>query len=242
MNTRHLQRPATLILALVTVVALLAAGAVFAQSQSRAVTDPATDAELAAMEQVEMPLSYIDGVTPGLPPDENPPADAAIASPSASTVAFDYYQVSGATLRGRDSTATYTYQGVGCTYSTDADQYDRLLNTDLSIPDGSIIKYLRLYYYDTSTTARARGYVTYYIPGSSTHDLITINNTAMDATAPGYSFVVSNEITHTVNNTTNAYTMIGWPSAATSNIRICGLRVAYYSPSVFAIAIPFAAR
>lgn len=241
MRKLHLSRSLLLVLAVLLGLGLVGGTLTLAQMQSRALTEVGDENELAALEAElagAMPVSYIAGVTEGLPPDENPLVEGAAAAPQGTDATFKYYMVSGATLRGRSSTAAYTYSGNGCIYSLDADSSDRLLNTELHIPDNATIKYLRLYYYDANTTARARGYITYYAPGTSATDLVSINDDAMDLAAPGYTFVVSNEVTHTVNNVSNAYTLIGWPSAGVSNIMICGLRVAYYDPVVYSVALP----
>ncbi len=76
-----------------------------------------------------------------LPPDEN--ASQGTARTSAT---FSYYQVAGATLRGRNSTTGYLYDGVGCSHVTAGTGTGRILNTELPLPDGSVIKYLRVYY------------------------------------------------------------------------------------------------
>jgi hypothetical protein len=241
MNHKPIHRSVFILLAVLLALAMAAGTLAFAQSQGRAITDVTDEAELEALEaldSMQMPVSYIDGVTPGLPPDENPLVEGATISPEATNATFKYFMVSGATLRGRSSTATYTYSGFGCIYSTDTDTADRLVNTELHIPDNATIKYLRIYYIDTSTTARPSGYITYYAPGSSTTDLITISDTAMDLWAGGYGFTVSTEVTHTVNNVSQAYTLIGWPSAGVDTIQICGMRVAYYEPVVFRVSLP----
>ena len=240
MNHKQLHRHWVLILAILLGLGLVGGTLALAQYQSRALTEVSDEKELAALEaqgEGMMPAAYISGVTTGLPPDENPVVEGA-AAPAGVDATFKYYTVSGATLRGRSSSATYTYASLGCVYTPDVDNADRLLNTELHIPDNATIKYLRLYYYDTSNTARARGYITYYDPGTSANDLISINDFAMDAAVPGYGFVVSEEVTHTVNNVTNAYTLIGWPTINTNAIQICGLRVAYYDPVVYSVALP----
>jgi len=241
MNLKSIPRSLFILLSIGLALAMTAGTLVFAQIQSRAITDVTDEAELEALEALEAlhrPVSYIDGVTPGLPPDDNPVVEGSSASPEEATATFKYYMVSGATLRGRSSTATFTYSSFGCVFSQDADSSDRLLNTELHIPDNATIKYLRLYYYDTNAAARPRGYLTYYAPGSSTTDLLAIDILAMDASVPGYGFVVSEEVTHTVNNISQAYTLMGWPSAAANNIMICGLRVAYYDPVVYGVSMP----
>ena len=49
-----------------------------------------------------------------------------------------------------------------------------------------------------------------------------------DAFNAGAGFVVSAEITHTVDNIKYAYTLIGWPDETNVANQICGLRIAYY--------------
>jgi len=161
----------------------------------------------------------------GLAPDDNPTTLAPVA-PEAT---FSYYIVSGATLRSRSSNTTgYAYDGTGCTHTTFGTGIDRILNTELTLPDNAVIKYLRVIYKDFSAVGSVSGYVTRYEPGKAAQDLINVGST--NAFASGYGFSVSPEITHTVDNTTYAYTLIGWPSANSSELQICGLRVAYYAP------------
>ena len=244
MNKKPLPRFVWLILVVGLGLGLVGGTIAFAQYQARALTEKPEVGEadeLEAMLAMDVPVSYISGVTEGLPPDENPVVTG-VNTPEGTDATFKYYMVSGATMRGRESTATYAYANLGCVYSVDVDQYDRLLNTELFVEDYSTIKYLRLYFYDASTTARPISFLTTYQPGTLTTDLISINNTAMDLAAPGYGYVVSSEITHTVNNISQAYTLIGWSSAATSNIRICGIRIAYYEPVIYTIAMPLITR
>lgn len=168
----------------------------------------------------------------GLAPDDNPTTLA----PGSSQATFSYYIVSGATLRGRTSTTEFAYDGTGCTHTTVGTGTGRILNTELTLPDNAIIKYLRVIYKDSDAAGSVTGYITRYQPGVSSLDLINVGSTS--AFASGYGFSVSNEITHTVNNTIYAYTLIGWPSANSSNLQICGLRVAYYAPYTNFLYLP----
>lgn len=161
------------------------------------------------------------GLAPPMP-DDNPPAGAKARAPN---LTFSYYTVSGATLRGRSTSAGYSYAGLGCTYTLDA---DRILNTELPIPDGATIKYLRVYYRDTNASAHVTGLITRYEPGQAFDDLVSVSSTA--AFAGGYGFTVSAEINEVVNNATYAYTLLGVPSLSSNTVQICGLRVAYYAP------------
>jgi len=171
---------------------------------------------------------YDSSASTGLPPDEHSPANS-IQSSNAPNLTFKYYQVSGATLRGRNGDTGYVYDGAGCTHVTSGSSTGRILNTDLPLPDGSVIKYLRVYYRDTNAANGVEGYITRYQPGVGTADLVHAGSS--DAFVGGYGFVVSAEITETVNNTSYAYTLIGWPDDANVANQICGLRVAYYAPT-----------
>lgn len=162
-----------------------------------------------------------DGPAPPMPDD-----NSAINDGRAPALTFSYYTVSGATIRGRSSTAGYTYQGVGCTYSTTVG--DRWLNTELPIPDGATIKYLRIYYYDSDASGTVTAYLTRYQPGDNAENLTSISSTAAFAGGNGTS--LSPEITHVVDNTNHAYTLLTTMSASSLNLRICGMRIAYYAP------------
>lgn len=228
-------------LVLLGVAALVSAGAVLAQ-----ISIPATEPGGEVTEISNSFDSYLDAgiVVPenglaasgesfawpeGLAPDDNPPEGTArTQGTQASTQTFHYFQVSGATLRGRSSSTGYAYDAVGCTHVTSGTGIGRILNTELILPDEAIIKYLRLYYRDTEPTKVVRGFITRYDPGIATLDLISVGSTA--AFVGGYGFVVSPEITETVNNTRYAYTLIGWPDDVGATLQICGLRVAYYLP------------
>ena len=110
------------------------------------------------------------------------------------------------------------------------------MNTEAHIPDNAVIKYIRLYYRDSSATGYVGAYLTRYSPGAATADLVSASSTAVFAR--GYGYVVSPEITETVNNNTYAYTLIGWPSGPGSNLQICGIRVAYYAPLTTVAFLP----
>lgn len=237
----------------IAVAALIGAGVVAAQ-----LPIPATEPGGEVSENVDSPVSfdsYFDGgiivpengltasgepfeIPQGIAPDDNPVAGAARTNgtngTNATSAVFSYYQVSGATLRGRDSATGYQYDGVGCSHVTSGSS--RILNTELPIPDGATIKYLRVYYRDLNAASGVEGYITRYDPGTATLDLVHAGST--NAFVGGYGFVVSQEITETVNNTRYVYTLIGWPDEANVNNQICGLRVAYYLPQNNIVSLP----
>lgn len=225
MNT-HPVRRIVRIVAISTIVVLLAAAGIVVAQEGAASTEPGT---APAAQSVDRTVAYDSATSKGLPPDENPPSGS-IRSPNTPAATFHYYQVSGATLRGRNSSTGYAYDSRGCSHVTAGTGTGRILNTELPLPDDSVIKYLRVYYRDTNAANGVEGYITRYKPGENLADLVHTGSS--DAFVGGYGFVVSAEITEVVNNTLYAYTLIGWPDDANVANQICGLRVAYYAPSI----------
>ncbi len=213
---------------IVMAVMLLLGGKVLAQ-----LIVPATEP---GGEIVEMSPSYISG-DPAYqnisPPDENP--TSGVNSPSAN---FTYYQVTGATLRGRSSTTQFTYDGNGCAHTTAGSE--RILNTELHIPENAVIKYLRVYYKDTNPNSSVLGFITKYQPGGAFADIVYAGSTA--EFSGGVGFTVSQAITETVDNSLYGYALSGLPAENNIANQICGLRVAYYAPFVGTVFMPVVRR
>lgn len=144
-------------------------------------------------------------------------------SPAAPAVTFSYFHVLGATLKPRDSTNTYAYAFNGCIY-VNAGGVGRL-QFPMTIPDGSVVKYLRIYYNDTNAAADLTAWLTQYSPGQSSTDLTSISSSG----SAGFGTALSAEMTHTVDNQLNYTINVGW-GANTSTQQICGVRIAYYAP------------
>lgn len=218
------------ILALTAITAGIAAAQQFARS---------TEGDEVKPEIV--PASFDSGLTSNpndLPPDENP----AVKSPNQPSATFTYYTVSGPELQTRSTGNDQIYSANGCVYLSSGVSTGLLTGTGLHLPDGAVIKYIRLYYNDTNNTAGVDTYLTRYAPGSATSDLVFTGST--NAFSGGYGFVVSSEITETVNNSVYAYQLYGWPDSAASTLQVCGIRVAYYAPpsSVFGAALPLVVK
>ena len=171
--------------------------------------------------------------TPGLQyegpaPDENVGTGTAARAPN---VAYSYYQVSGATFQGKSSTATYAYDSAGCIHLTSGAEQ---VIIEMDIPNGSVIKYLRLYYRDSNASEVVSGYVTNINPGVSSTDLVSVSSSG----SSGYGTALSAEITHTVNTNLFAYNLIGWPSINDNTVQLCGMRVAYFAPTFARLTLP----
>lgn len=203
-------------------VALAAAGVIPSSESGSSGTDAAVD----------LPASYrseeaAQSGSTTLPPDENPSAASKSSSaPYALSSTLSYYYVAGATLYGRGSSVEYAYSGFGCIYATTGT--NAKLITELHLPTGSMIKYLRLDYVDSSTTGNVTAYLTKYKPGQDFTDVMAVTSAVPFSGGNGY--VVSLELSEIIDNENYAYTLMGMPSTASNSLQVCGLRVAYYAP------------
>ncbi len=151
--------------------------------------------------------------------------------PNAATT-FSYYQLVGTAFNVRTTSTTFAYNFNGCIYQTGGT--DNRFMVPLLIPNGSILKYLRLYYNDTSAATDITAWITRYQPGSTSEDLTSVNSTG----SAGFGSVLSPEMTHIVDTAGWAYTIIIGPGISSSANSFCGIRVAYYAPTFSALALP----
>lgn len=177
------------------------------------------------------PQGYVDGAAP----DDN-----ATRTSGAVNATFSYYTASGPELQPRTTTNNQVYSANGCVYMASGSGTGLLTGVGLHLPDNAVIKYIRLYYNDTDAAVGVDAYLTRYAPGSATSDLVNTGST--NEFNGGYGFVVSSEITETVNNASHAYMIYGWPDSASYSLQVCGLRVAYYAPYLGAVFMPVIVR
>jgi hypothetical protein len=180
-------------------------------------------------EKVE--FTSAQGYVDGMAPDDN-----INLAPGVVDATFTYYTVSGPELQPRTTTNVQVYSANGCVYMSTGTSTGLLTGTGLHIPDGSIMKFIRLYYNDTNASFGVDSFLTRYAPGTATSDRVSVGST--NAFAGGYGFIVSSEITETVNNSAYAYMLYGWPDSNLSSLQVCGIRLAYYAPNATAIYLP----
>lgn len=147
-------------------------------------------------------------------------------------VTFSYYRLVGTEFNPRTSNTTYGYNFNGCVYETGGT--DNRFMAPLLIPERSIIKFLRLYFNDTNPSTDITSWLTRYQPGVTSEDLISVTSSG----SSGYGTTLSAEITHTVDLTNWAYTIVIAPNANSSANEFCGVRVAYYAPRFTELALP----
>lgn len=145
---------------------------------------------------------------------------------------FSYYNLLGTAFNVRTTTTTYAYNFNGCIYLTGGT--DNRLMAPLLISNGSIIKYLRIYFNDTSVGSDLTAWITRYQPGVTSEDLTSVTSTG----SAGFGTALSPEIAHPVDTANWTYTVIVAPNGNSSENSICGIRVEYYAPSIFGVALP----
>ncbi|MEO8056312.1 MAG: hypothetical protein ABI768_14225 [Acidobacteriota bacterium] len=158
----------------------------------------------------------------------NPEGRAAFAAGrTAETIVpnlFSYTRSLGIQYTPRTSGQTYAYPGGGCAYQTTATGGDYI--TPLNVPDGAILKYLRIYFYDTTATDLV-AWIVRYDQAGNTVDLTSVSSSG----AAGYGTTLSPTITEVVDTALYSYGLVWRPNVYTSAQQFCGARVAYYWPA-----------
>ena len=160
-----------------------------------------------------------------LTPEDDPDQSGQNIEPSAAVP--QYFRAAGSTLRPRNSSYEYASDSSGgCLYLTSGDPEKALFNIPMSLPDGAIIKYFRVYYYDKSTSVNGSGWITRYDNTGNSGD-VWILHTSGDA---GYGAAMSTLIDHEVDTVNYSYVLNWRPRVIGENMRVCGLRVNYIVP------------
>lgn len=149
---------------------------------------------------------------------------ASIEGPTGSL--FEYLTIAGSTFRAQDSGTIYTYPGGGCIAKTGG--IDSLLSHRVILPQGSVAKFLRIYYYDTNATKDVLSWFTTYDGAGTFNQRTTISS---GSGASGYGTAVSSEIDFSVNHATSAINVtVNLASQTDGSLQFCGVRIAYTPP------------
>lgn len=198
---------------------------------------PRTAASGEGLVEVDLTTSLMANTGDGTPPaDANPDPSDLEFGPDAPDVTFSYFRLLGMNFNPRTTTSTFGYGFNGCIYRTGGS--DNRWVAPVHLPNGSVIKYLRIYFDDTNAASNANAWLTRYQPGLNSLDLTTVSS----AGSSGYGTTLSPEITHTVDSATYDYQVIFAPNVSDSTVNICGMRVAYYAPLFPSMALPAVMR
>jgi hypothetical protein len=151
-----------------------------------------------------------------------------------------FFNVAGSTFTPLWSWTEPQYSSYGCTWSDN----DGFLgyseyNFPLTIPDGSTITSLRFYYYDSSASA-VQLKLREGLAGSVPTNIATLSSQGDS----GLGYEESDALSWPVDYSSHYYVLHYAPLLAGegSTLRLCGARVGYIPPSIFAVALPHIAR
>ena len=139
--------------------------------------------------------------------------------------AFGYLWIAGATFHPLDNSTTYSYSSAGCI--SKATGSDSRFAHKVVLPDGAVVRYLRLYYYDDSTSAVTAFFTTYDAAGNY------VERTSVGSTnaAGGYGTELSPLFSHVVDQYASAINVVAnLGTQNSSTLRFCGVRIAYDPP------------
>lgn len=160
-----------------------------------------------------------------LTPEDDPDQPGQKIDPNAALP--QYFRAAGSTFRPRNSSFAYASDSSGgCLYLTSGDPDKALFNISMPIPDGAIIKYFRVYYYDATLSADGLSWITRYDNEGKATDIWTLNTSG----EAGYGTAMSTVIDHAVDTASFSYVLNWRPRVIGESMRLCGMRVNYMVP------------
>lgn len=135
-------------------------------------------------------------------------------------------RIVGSALRPRTSGISYSVGGGGgCTYVTAGDTWT-VWNAPVYLPQGAEVRYMRMYYDDTSAS-NCYGWFTVYDLYGNIVDEWSVQSSGTGGT--GYN--ITADINHTINYNTYSYVVNWRPLDTGSDMQLCGFRIFYYPPT-----------
>ena len=140
-----------------------------------------------------------------------------------SPVTFRYLRLAGSTFHPVSTSGTYGYSGYGCIHPTAPGT--PIFHHKLLLPEGSLVKYVRLYFRNTSAANAPLAFFTTYdtIGGYNEHVVVSGNNVG------GYGSALSAEMNYFVDHYAEPINIaVNLGSVSDGSVQFCGVRVAYY--------------
>lgn len=139
--------------------------------------------------------------------------------------AFSYLFIAGSAFHPLESATPYSYPGSGCIAKTGGTS--NLFAHKVILPQGAVVRYLRLYYYDISSDSVTAFFTTY--DGAGNYNQHT--SVASADAGGGYGTNLSASLNHEVNRYTAAINVVANLGGQNdSTLRFCGVRIAYDAP------------
>ena len=150
---------------------------------------------------------------------------ALLAPPPNAIPYLSYRFVPAQTFSPQDSDTTFDYAGFGCLQGKTGTDF---LAHSLDLPEGSVIEAVRLYFYDDDATGDVLAALTFYDGQGGFNDLAFFAS----VDSGGYGTTVAS-VSHTYDSMNNSYVLLAsFDGSLGSDVRFCGLRVAYRLPSL----------
>ena len=137
-------------------------------------------------------------------------------------------RIAGSTLRPREDDVSYTVSGSGGCVHTTAGDASTVWNHKLTLPLGSRVDTLRMYYNDTSGSNSTAWFTIYDLYGTVVQEW-----SVSTAGSSGNSFSDSAVIDHVVDYSVYSYALNWRPVALGSGMQLCGFRIFYVDPLLF---------
>ena len=132
-----------------------------------------------------------------------------------------FKRIAGINFHPLASDVAYDSTLGGCLYQTGSGGH---FASDIQVPDGATIDYLRVYFYDTDGGSDAVAEL-YAYDGAGDSTLIA---SAAGSGTPAYGSAASEPFSHPVDNRTEALAVVlDFQGASTDALRICGIRIRY---------------
>lgn len=224
MKTRHIVGISALssLLTVISIAVLLLTGSGAAIAQNPQPTAPPDAA-----------AHYPDGVIP----DPNTPVVPSTPDEAAAPeVVTEYLHYPGTAFHGVRETDIRHYTANGCVYLDGGT--DARANLELTLPYNSTITYMRVYFRDGSDINGSL-ILTRYDDGGAPLGLDFINTAG---NAPGLYTYATKSVSATVDYVNYSYALQWAQSNSGSAIELCGARIGFTRPSIFASALPYVRR
>ncbi len=140
---------------------------------------------------------------------------------------FGYLWIAGSTFHPLDSTTTYSYPGNGCISKTGGS--NPVFAHKVVLPQGAVARFVRLYFYDDSTSSVVAYFTTYDGAGNF------VERTSIGSTdaVGGYGTTLSPLFSYEVNQGSAPINIaVNMGVQNDSTLRFCGVRIAYDAPII----------
>lgn len=134
-----------------------------------------------------------------------------------------FQRIAGSNFQPRDSETTFSYYGGGCMQS-DSNVGDSWFTVDLQVPNGALLDFLRVYYYDNNATYNINSELWAFDSAGGTSLIAEADSSG----TPGYSSAGSGFFDHTVDNLNETLVIVASIQGGVGNtLALCGIRVRY---------------